>query len=429
MLPSRLWLLVPAAETLVLVAVLIGPGQTRPVRYARLLSTGDALRSARVVVVERDELREEGVAEDVALFVAGEGTPRWRGRTAADGTADLVLDEPIAAGAELVVATEDKAKATRARGPLGDGRGERATLESPTFAVLRGGGLELRVDVDRGVLVAPFPEVVTFSLTDSSGRPVSGSVSFTGVSVNPESGAIELSSEGRGSVELTGLAQPAQLTCTVRAADKELSGDVVLPVAMSGLDATLDGEELRITSPSPRAAAYIGVYNAAGRLVGYRAGLRDDGRGYFTGSLNIQIPRDASVIVVSSDPAEAGSGTVARPAPEQRGRAGAPTLAVVLDGKAAAIAAEKTRAGRVRTFALVGLGLAAVFELGLLLWSRRNAQRALERLDRVNRDVQAGIEGDAEPGELGRTTWPMVLAIALLVVTAAVATAGLTLFR
>jgi len=436
----HLLIVVPAAATVLVAVVLLGPGQFRPVRTARVFSAGEELRAVRVITALRDEgLEQPLVVTDLALFVEGEPTPRWTGPTGPGGVTEIVLDPPAPAGAQLRLVSGHEVLAVGKAAILG----EPAVRQPGTVAKLGAGGLKLRVDLERGALVPPFAERVHLQLTLAD-APAAGTVTFAAVSADPSEGALTVDHEGRASFELTPLAQPVQLSFEARAGGATLIGDATLPVTMSGMYVAprLRDGRLDVVSSGPRSVAFLSFYDPRGRASGAVVELEQDERGFFRGAA--EIPQAGlTAVVASAEAHEKGQSTIAWPLPGHPGAVSAPRLSPALDGTGAALDRERRRVRVVRIATVSALSVAALLELVLLLWSGR---REGERVARLAADLAQDEDGEHDAGAgvshsrglefqldrvgqsslLGHRTW--IIAIAALVLLSFAAIAALVVY-
>lgn len=396
----HLLIVVPAAATVLVAVVLLGPGQLRPVRAARVFAAGDELRAVRVITVTRDERREEPLAgEHFALFVDGEANARWTGAAGPGGVTEIVLDPPLPAATVLRVATGSEVLALGRATPTGDP----PRREQGTVARLGSGALRLRVDLERGQLVPPFAERVHLRLTLAN-APAAGEVTFSAVSADPSEGTLTVDPQGHASFEITPLAQPVQLSFEARAGAAKLSGNATLPVTMSGMYVAprLRDGHLDVVSSGPRNIAFLSFFDERGRASGAIVPLAMDERGFFRGTA--QVPGHAvTAITASAEPHEKGQSTTIWPMAGEPGAMTVPLLGPALDGTAAALARERRRVSIVRTATVVALSIAALLELVLLFWSGRSegarvARLAAEMADGDGADAGADPQGELDAG-------------------------------
>lgn len=438
----HLLIVVPAAATVLVAVVLLGPGQLRAVSAARVFSAGEELRAVRVVTITRDDGREEPlVVPQLSVFVDNEPAPRWAGAGGPGGVTEVVLDPPAPSGAELhVVAGREvlaRGKATSSDEP--------AALQRGTVATLRKGALALRVELERGALVPPFAERVHVQLTVDD-WPADGEVKLSAVSADPAEVTLVVGGMGQASFELTALAQPVQLSFEARAGSATLTGNATLPVTMSGMYVAprLRDGQLDVVSSGPRSVAFLSFYDERGRASGAVVPLQADERGFFRGVADVPEHR-VTAITASAEPHEKGQSTTVWPFPGRRGAASAPLLAPALDGTAAALDRERRRVKIVRIATVTALTIAAVLELLLLLlMGRREGERVARLGADLAQDEVADAERDAGPGVshsrglefqldrvgrsslLGHRTW--IVAIAALVLLSFVAIAALVVY-
>ncbi len=412
---------VPAIATAIVALVLLGPGRTREIHAVRLMVTDAAPRSLRLISHVRRELGDSPVAlSDLSLWVEGESSPRWSGNTNERGVAELVLSDPLPAGSKLRIV---RAAEILAEGEIGVDSTAVAKRRDVRVGHLTQNGLELSVTIERGVLVASFKDRLLISLKQGDAG-ASCPIKVSAISAEPADAALTPGPDGSAALELTPLAQPVQLSLTASCPGRTLEGEVVIPVAMSGLflsPVVVDGQ-LEVVSPGPRKAAFLSFHPASGRSGGATIELHEDERGFFRGTAPLDLPRDLEAVVASGELSETGPSTVVWPAPGTRGTATAPTLVTALDGMAQAAARERKRAAGYRMIAVVALSIAALLEIALLLWAGRTDKRERQRLAALVRDALPGdeamTEGDGEGAFDPHQRQTLVAIMALVVLSA-----------
>jgi hypothetical protein len=429
----RHWIvLVPAAATVFVAAVLLGPGRERPVVGVRLLaaaSADGAIRSLRIETVQRGEPSERPMSTDELALQGPDGSTLWSGATGPEGIAEASLGSPLGLEDEVIVSRQGR---VIAEGSLAAPKREAPVITSAIAPGVQNGELAVSVEVLRGVLVPSIRDDIRVLVTDAKGRPVTSKVLIRGSSVEPAEASVD-APNGVAALPVTVLAPPASIevraeeACGPSARSGELRAE--LPVAMGStwIRPSSDAGRLDVVSPAPRTSAFLSLYDETGRIGGGIVALREGQDGYHHGSLDLPEGIDLLSVVVASDPHEKGASTVAWPAPGHTGRAVAPRVAVALDGVPAAVMAEKRRISRVRTIATVVLSLAAAIEVALLLWTRRRSKGALAR------EFGAGADGLEEPGGTlsvpARGTAGLVATAATLVVLVFGAVLCLVLLR
>ncbi len=427
MLRRHLLAVIPAAATAIVAFVLLGPGQARAVRAARVLAASGEQASFRLSVVSRDEGRDDPASfEDVALFVDGESAPRWHGRLEA-GVAEVVLERPLEAGSEISIrAGEETLAHGQPTQPVASvakrGHARAATFESDK--------LTLAIEVNRGALVPPFSERVRVTLLDAGVPATQAAIAFTSVSAEPAQGKLVPNEKGEVTIDLVALAQPVLLSVEAKVGERTVAGEAMLPVSMSGIYLAPDPKDgaLEIVSPGPRKVAFVSLYDERGRQTGGVVPLSVDEKGFARGSIRLEPQRETVAIVVSGEPTEKGPSTVAWPPPGASGAVEAPRLELVLDGMGDAVAREQKRIGRVRTLAIVALSLSAAFEIALLLWAGQRERKSLAALgvQLAESDPWEADGNGAEPPKtaaIGNRQVVLLASIAALVVLVFVAVA------
>lgn len=417
----RLVLALPALATVLVVVVLFGPGQERPVRAARVMAAGGepgGARSLRIETIERGAPIPKPVGvPDLSLFVAGQDSPIWTGETGPTGVVEAKPTTPVAPGSTVTLRSGGQ---TLARGALRPSPGPPPSVVPSSLTGVAEGDLAVTAQVATGVLVPSLPGVVSVDVQDGS-RPVAvGKLTVRATSVEPS--ALEANvRDGRALVTLTVIAPPAVLELEAEARGRRGTLRVELPALMGAIGATATNDRLTLVSPAPRDVAFVSLFDRRGRIGGGVVDLRPAPDGFFRG----EMPLEAHVhaLTVASDAHETGAATATWPGPESVGAATAPHLAVVLDGMPQAVASEAARLSAVRTATTAALSLAAALEIALLLWTRQRARGAL-----------APGAGDA-PEELfraeaaSRPGWGFLAAISALVLLALAAVVGLVVLR
>lgn len=357
--------------------------------------------SLRLVTTERLEGQEVAKpGTELAVFVGGESSPRWRGRTGSSGVAELQLDPPLAQDDVVRVVSGDAA--------LVEGRLDEKLIAVEGSARIadkavtaQSGTLTLRLAPERGLLVPPFAERVRVRLTDN-GLPLSGTFKMTAISADP--GEADVSFElGHATLDVTAIMQPVRLSFERSAAQGGASIEAALPVSMTGvyLAPTLQDDALVVMSPGPRARAYLSFHDRDKRIGGELVELALDDRGFFRGHSAAPPPEGTMVIVASGEANEGGSSTAAWPAPGLTGTATAPELKLALDGTRQQLERQRQRARLVRTLAVGVVALAAVLELALLFLAAKQERARLARLGKL---LEA--EGVSDPDDISGPAVP-----------------------
>ncbi|MBL9025878.1 MAG: hypothetical protein JNL21_27025 [Myxococcales bacterium] len=416
-----LLLALPAVATALVVVVLFGPGQERPVVAARVMTSGaepDGPRSLRIETIERGAPIPRPVSlDEVSLFASGQDTPLWKGRTGPAGVVEAALAAPLPPGSRVRVRTGQR---TLAEGVL---KGKGGPAPSATAAALPGvveGDLVVSARIATGTLVPSIPGVVSVEVRDGAGLVSEATLAMTGSSVEPPTLEVGVK-DGRALLPLTAIAPPAVIDLTAKAGSRSGTLRVELPTVMGAIAASIADDELTLVSPAPRDVAFVSLFDDLGRTGGGVVELQAAPDGFFRGKM--PIGSDVRAVTVSSDAYEVGASTVTWPGVERSGAASAPRLTIALDGMPAAVAAETTRLARVRTATTAALSLAAALEIALLLWTRRDARGALPRS--TENAPERGGDSHGAP----RPVWGFLAAISALVLLALAAVVGLVVMR
>lgn len=389
-------LALPFAATACVLALLVGPGRERPTPSARVDVAGTGpWRSARLqLVTDRAGTSEPRAATVVVTRADGSSSSI---DTSERGTGELTFDPPLAAGEKLRVA---EGETVLLDGPLEEVPtetalvGDRWTFSTPNTRGMPNLVVEARLR--HGVVAPPFPAVLEVS-AKRGGQPVDAEVAFTTVTGEPEKGTVRTSSTGVAAIELTPLGVPVRISLEV-----EHEGDVArksgdLPGQMGAIVASQDGASLVLTSPSPRSAAYVSVFDARGRVRGGEVALGADPDGFFRGALtDVVLPTDAVVLVTphaAEDAARAYAWRARDDAPfcaATKARldcVSAPELLrTAADGAPKNRAAEAARVASVRRTTTLLLSIALAVEVALVLLLARATKQPAQSGLRVGED-------------------------------------------
>lgn len=412
----RLLYVIPAATALLVAGILLGPGQERSVRVARLLSSGGRPSALRIVTVERYEGHEARQGLDgLELWVKGEARPRWTGTTGANGVAEIELERALSPEDRVEVRSHGEIVAAGGVPPSDAG----ATVSTRAFASqAEGGGYSVRAMPERGAWVPPFAERIVLQVT-KDGAPWTGTAKVSALSAEPAESEVAIDAAGTGSVELTAIAQPVMLSFEIPSADPQgapIGLELSIPIHMSGMHvAAAPGDALLLSSPGPRDVAFVSFWSATSRIGGAVVPLEKDDRGFHRGT--VLAPPDAIAIVASGEANEAGPSTTTWPRPGKLGLASAPPLAVAVDGTREAVAKERRRVSFVRIGTVGVLCAAAAIELALLLWTGRRERQRIARLSRALEEGDVPEEGDAIDGTVAGPATSISVSQRLLIVT------------
>lgn len=390
---------VPVAAVLITVLVLLGPGSTRPALGARVLGlpvAGEKTLALRLEGVRRLHLLDDAAPLGEVLVEATDGptplppAPSTIGR---DGVGEVVLraDAPLAGPLLLRVR---RGELVLAEGPL-ELRPEKP-LPRGTGALsgAASGDLALRVVATRGQLAAPFPEEVRIEVAGTAGATIEASA--PGAEITPDK--VTTDAHGKALVTVKPLAHTVELTVSARAPDGR-SGrwEGLLPVVPGAiwLDRSRPSAALVLVSPAPRDSAYLSFVDPAGRrLLGAIVPMARDAEGFHRGAFTLagDAAARAAMLVVAPDAEERSESTVAWPLQPPEGALRPPALELLLDGVPDAEAREQSRAARARRAALGVVGASALFEILLLFFRSKRAQRELDE------GLAEAVAAPADPG-------------------------------
>jgi len=383
---------------MLVIAVILGPGQSRAIDGARILGVigpSGQLRSLRVVAVTRAAGREEPLVDRDLRVTVGGGAAQ-NARTGPTGVAELELSEAVRASTTLHI--EDAGGIVLADATI---TGHAVDPPRDDYGFIEGkatGDLQVVVRHGRGPVVPPFgttlevyagPRIVdkgTF-FADAS---VAGHATVTVRGGEPAKIELALTNASAAKLVITPVAEPLEIEIDAEAENGQRGSlAVTVPLAMGGFfvgDAS--GSELAIASPSPRPFAYASFFEDATRIGGATIPLTDGGDGFFRGTA--EAPVGADRVVIASDPAERGQSTVVWPLGRAGGLPSAPQLTELAEGLSDAAARERVRLRGVRVAMIAMLALAALAEVVLLF--------LVGRVKSLRKDA-TGITGNAEhPG-------------------------------
>jgi hypothetical protein len=388
---------IPAVTIGVTAIVLLGPGRPRAaigVRVWGLPVSGAGAVAYRIEGVRRFLSVDDAVPlRDLRLEVrdAQGVAATWSGETGPDGIAEAVARSPRPLRGSLDLRVE------RAGEVLGDGRIQLEDRPPPVIApaaqipgTLKG-DVSAAVEVARGVLIAPFEDVIRVSIPGSAPGGAFVEPSIIGGEVRPGRAVPDVN--GRAALFVKPLAHMVELSLNVTAGEgKRGTWEGILPVVPGGvwLERAPEGPaaagastspEIRVVSPAPKRQVYLSIIGDQGRVFGAVIPLAPDGAGFYAGRVRADLPAGARTLQVTlaGDPFEQGAGTVAWPLVPPEGTAEIQRVELLLDGLPGAESRERARASAARRAAAILVGAAAIFEVLLLLLRSRASQRALEK--------------------------------------------------
>jgi hypothetical protein len=377
----------PTASVLVAALVFLGPGGLRPVLAGRVHgrpADGGHAVALRVEVVKcLHDVVESGGSHELLVEASAPGQTlrAWHGESGPDGIAEVRLEASVPVRGRVAVTMTAVAPKPKllAGGEIPLSRAPPALVQLASLPGAARGDLAIRVDAGRGVLAAPFPEVLQVVVSPAGRAEVE--LSGLGIDVAPPN----LTTDERGAAmfRVKALAHQVELTVQARAGDKTGRWEGALPVLPGALwlsPPAPSGGPLALLSPVPRERAYVSFWSEEGRVAGAVVPLARDALGFHAGEVKAPDLPSAKVVyaVVAGDPLEQGAGTVAWPLVPPDGAATAQPMAMLLDGLPAAQEREQLRAWATRRTGLVLIGAAAVAEVLLLLLQSRASQRRLE---------------------------------------------------
>lgn len=436
----RLLLTLPAMATLLVIVVLLGPGQPRTVSAVRALGVSEPDRtvgSLRLVAIRRDGAREEPLAgRELTVFVDDERS--WSGSTDATGTAEVTFSPALPPSARVRVVD-------RAGSPLLDGTlsAEAVAPEGPSLGWLPGrstGELTVAARVVRGPVVPPFPTRVRFfagkdlfdGATFQPSQELPGKVDVTVRGGEPAKAVVVVGPDEPSELEITPIFEPLEIEVDFRSEDGR-TGKLAstAPIVMSGFGVD-DGHELVIASQAPRPFAFASFYDGSARVGGAVVPLTEAPDGFFKG--RVERPGRTTAVVIASDPSERGRSTVTWPLGGTVGIPARPQLVELAEGFTMTTDVERQRLRRVRAATVAMLALAAFAEIALLLVVGRARRLAGER-EPIQGNAEAPEGDSAAPigpiriAKNAGTTLLLAAVTALLLLLAFASIAGVAVLR
>ena len=390
----------PTASVLIAALVFLGPGALRYTVGARVRGApaegGRALALRIEVVRSLYDVNESAGVHDllVEATAPGQTLRAFHGATGPDGIADVRLEAgaPLRGPVAIGVTAVAKKQKLLAAGEVPLRRPAPVFAQLGRLAGTVHGDLEIQVDAARGILAAPFPEVLRVHVSPKGleGGPLGAraEVELTGVGFDAAPAKLTTDERGTGAFRVTALAHQVELGVAVRAGDKSARWEGTLPVVPGAMwlsPPPAAGSPRRpgpmaLLSPAPRERAYVSFWTEEGRVGGAVVPMSRDAQGFYGGEVEAPDQPAARVLyaTVAGDPVEQGSGTVAWPLRPAEGAVTPQPLALLLDGMPAAQDREKQRAWGARRTGLFLIGAAALAEVLLLLAQSRASQRQLE---------------------------------------------------
>jgi hypothetical protein len=406
---------VPAAAGIMTAAVLLGPGEERPIEGARvrgLIADGAQVCSLVVETIRHVDGGFVPAAHHpmtVTLSDADGPLCAWGGESDDTGLAQARgrFRRPARAGETLRLAVASHGR-PQARAELVVAA-QLPELEPPTWAV--DGAVPLKVVLPGGQLVPELADLVLIEVKGPESPVPRLEVSATGADHDPpgdpETTCDDDSCTHAFTVRLTARAPAVRLEVSARSEGASGHWEGELPLVPGGLwldrEALVDGK-LMVRSSVPREVVFVSRYTKEGRAWGTALLLTTDDTNFSHGSLALDEPltEQVSTFSLSTEPSEPPSATTHWPALSVTMLGGtAPTL--LADGLPRAVAIERARAARAR-WPIFGLVIAAgLFEVLYLLYRHR---RAGEELDRNMTEALAAEALAVERGSL-RTRTPL----------------------
>jgi hypothetical protein len=393
---------IPTVAVAVTALVLLGPGALRPAVGVRLRGAPSA--GARIIALRLEALTslydvDEVTALDgihVDAMAGGARVGQWSGDADKDGIAEVQLESPAPIQGPLqVIVTRAGVLLAHGAIPLGP-----AAPIAPARGFVPGsarGDLGIQVEASRGALAAPFPDTVSFQVSELlGGAPaqvdlelsVLGADLFkpgsatTGAAAEAMPYRLTTDNHGAARVVIKPLTHDVTLTITARTLEKTGHWEGVLPVipGAAWIEPGTGIGPFVVVSPAPHAFAYLSFWSDTERVGGASLPLAKDPDGFYrarvTPPLSPQVK--TAYVSIAGDPLERGAGTVVWPLRPAEGTAVVRPLELVIDGIPDARALEKARAWSARRAGLAVVVAAALAEILLLLYRSRASQQQLE---------------------------------------------------
>jgi hypothetical protein len=451
MWPSRKWrdrlamYGVPSLAGLVTALILIGPGSERTSLGARVWGypvAGSSVCALRLHTVAHYSGAFVSVAKPglvLELRQRGRVVGSWSGASPKHGfvEAQLQLSEPLEKGAhlKLLVGAEVLVDA-----PL--------SLAAPLATSARPATVDslveprLRVHVERGFLAPPFPELLLVSafVARTSDNPEEAAPKAPELSLKAIGGEAKVLSgptedgcnadgcRHRWQLQLVAQAPTMELQLTVkRGSDAPLKWEGELPVRNGSVwldPASVDGDVLKVRSPSVIDRVYLSLLTPSGRLWGAVLPMKAGERGF--ASAELAWPRGVegpATLVVATEANERGNTAAEWPLHSAKGAVEPRPIEQLIDGMPALVAAELERRKAARRPAYGLVIVAGLFEL-LYLWLRNRRER--DALEAHLRHAAEGLD-DASVSAMSRSTpllWLVVFLGALVLAFAVLAGAA-----
>jgi hypothetical protein len=359
----------PFITSCVVFGPLVGPGQARPVRGARLFTAEERPSSLRLELRERDGLVMRPVGElELTLERASEVVHAIAGTS---GVVELSLRTPLEEGERVRVTGPGGVVLLDA--PFRDGERRHAPVaESWSF---RAGEASVRVRAAEGPLAPPFPSRIEIEVSGPGAPPALG---FVASQAEPTSGRIPLDARGRGELLLTPIASPVDLTLELDTPGGRVERQARLDAPLGAIHAGWNAarREVILTSLSPREVAFVSLFDGPRRLGGSEVHLSRTEDGLSRGHLTVagEGATAPTIITASSADEDAAVSTwfVGSEPPA--------LLTPRADGLPIAHADEQARVAGVRramsTFVSIALGIQVLVVL-LLARARSRGARAV----------------------------------------------------
>lgn len=394
-------MVIPTVAVAVTALVLLGPGALRPALGVRL--RGAPAAGAPVMALRLEAVRslydvDEVTALDGIHVDATAGGARlggWSGDADKDGIAEVRLDSaaPITGPLEVVIT---RAGVLLAHGTIPLRPADPIVMGRGIVPGIAHGDLGIQVEAVRGVLAAPFPDTLAFTVSELlGGAPVQADLELSVLGAElfkPGSSAtaaaealpLRLTTNDRGAARIVikPLAHDVNLAITARTLEKTGRWEGVLPVVPGAawIEPGSGLGPLVVVSPAPHAFAYLSFWSEAGRVAGASLPLAKDADGFYRARVTPLLPADARTLYVNiaGDSLELGAGTVAWPLRPAEAAFTARPMELLLDGLPEGRALEKARAWSARRAGLAVIAAAALAEIVLLLYRSRASQQKLE---------------------------------------------------
>ncbi|MBK8256505.1 MAG: hypothetical protein IPK82_28030 [Polyangiaceae bacterium] len=430
MAPRWLLYVTPTLAVCATAMLVLGPGRERPAIGARVWgipAPGSKAFALRIETVEREFGADRTLpVENLTVEVSQPGKilGSWQGSSGPDGIAEALvpLTEPLPAQTDIAIT---RGKTWLARGPIHTTVASPLAFERHAVEGITQGDLAIRVEVDRGVLAAPFWADLVIAVSRGGEPALNASVRgvIEGAEVGSKGPTCVTDGKGKCTLQIRPMWHAVDLKVQAESDTDPVdtvpqakgSWEGVLPVKPGAL--WLSPDLSLVVSPVPRPRVYVSALTSAGRAAGWAVDLKRTDTGLFEAPLDAEAIKriGATAVTVAGDPQEQGAGTVTWPAQGGGQVTAAPRVEMLFDGVPFAENLEKKRAGKAR-LASVGVVFAAgILEAVLLVLHSRAMQAALSaHLARASETAEDAAAASKMTASAATRAFTLVAAVGLV---------------